>query len=90
MKYVVVMHERTGLVDVMLFADTFVHSDMAKGAGKGWLPRSAGEVVLAPEAPYGIRTEGKSESLKMKPHKQDAMLLALRLAGSTVAMVDIK
>lgn len=77
MKYVVFQYKKTGVVDVILFSELFVHSEVKYG--KGWKPVSAGFYSFKEMKPYS-----ESESLKLKPHNQDELLIATRLLGSSV------
>ena len=80
MKYIV--FQRGTILDVVLFAESFTHALVC--VDPMWVPRSAGFFRLTGDGL--VSTYHWSESLKLKPHRDDELLIELRLHGSTAAV----
>ena len=74
MKYVMFTNAKTGLKVPVFSSDYAAHCDLRNG--QGWFATSAGFFNIR-----DFSTTGKSESLKMEPHPDDAKICKLTLAG---------
>ncbi len=80
MKYIIVKPKNTdnSLPSAIVFDDSVIHRDVARGIGMTHTVLSAG-FVSRDQNTHQLFTHGESESLKMKPREGDRAILMMQI-----------